>query len=277
MGLDLRTVVTLVALVAVPSRGQETRVEPEEGVAVDSHVLAIEAEQVEIGALRHLAAVVLTSEDERFGGFSGLTLVDGRELTAISDRGHWWTASLEHDASGRLRGVRNSKMGPLLDTDDRPVKGRARRDAEELLRLPDDSWLVSFEGDHRLWRYGATVKGPGPPTGRPEVVPVPAGLASAGHNSGLEAMAWLGGSRMLLLTEDMRTEDGTIQGWVGPSNGRAWQPLALTATGSFKPTGAAALPNGDVLLLERSFDIVTGVRIRVSVLARDPDDLPPYC
>ncbi len=163
----------LAALVAMPSRGEEARANRADAIAVSTQVLAIEAEQVNIGELRHVAAVVLMSEDARFGGFSGLSLVDGRELTAISDRGHWWTASLEHDASGRLRGVRGNKMGPLLDTDGGPVTGRARRDAEELLRLPDGSWLVSFEGDHRLWRYGVEAGGANPPIGRPEEVAVP--------------------------------------------------------------------------------------------------------
>ena len=237
-------------------------------VTITSESLAIHPEQVQIGDLAHVAAIVLRSKDERFGGLSGLTVLDGRRLVAISDRGHWLTGQLTFDPSGRLRGLRDSRMGPLVNIDGAPVLGRAQRDAEELLRVPDGSWMVSFEGDHRLWRYSALDDPSKVLVGRPVVVPTPPDLQAAGDNGGIEAMALVADGRLLMLTEDMRDDEGAIRGWIGPVDGSGWRALALAPTGSFKPTGAVALANGDALLVERSFDLLAGVRIRVSVLPR---------
>ncbi len=272
----MRHTIVLAVMIAVGLLGltqpliAKDRAERESGerVKVTSESLAIHPERVEVGALRHVAAIVLRSDDDRFGGLSGLTLVDGRRLVAISDRGHWLTGQLIFDPSGRLRGVRDSRMGPLVNVDGAPVLGRAQRDAEELLRLPDGSWLVSFEGDHRLWRYEALGDSSAGPTGRPVVVPTPPDLQAAADNGGIEAMALVADGQMLMLTEDMRDEDGAIRGWIGPVDGSAWRSLALAPTGSFKPTAAVALASGDVLLVERSFDLLAGVRVRVSVLPR---------
>lgn len=253
--------------VAPPTVADEPS-EPGAGIAIASESLVIHPEHVELGALRHVAAVVLRSEDDRFGGLSGLTVLDGRQLVAVTDRGHWLTGQLTFDPSGRLRGVRDGRMGPLAHLDGTPVLGRDQRDAEELLRLPDGSWLVSFEGDHRLWRYDASDHPSAPPTGRPRVVPTPPDLQAAGANGGIEAMALVADDQLLMLTEDMRDDEGAIRGWIGPLDGSAWRALALAPTGSFKPTGAVALANGDVLLVERSFDLLAGVRVRVSLLPR---------
>ena len=49
----------------------------------------------------------------------------------------------------------------------------------------------------------------------------------------------------------------------------AWRALRVVAKGPFRPTAAAPLPGGGVLLVERAFDPDTGVRVRVSEVAAD--------
>ena len=43
--------------------------------------------------------------------------------------------------------------------------------------------------------------------------------------------------------------------------------MSLRRHGDFKPTAAAALPGGDVLLLERSFSLLSGTAARLSRIA----------
>ena len=77
-----------------------------------------------VGRLRYRAILHLTSPDDDFGGFSGLSIDDGR-LTAISDQGHWLTADLELDPRGAATGLRTARMGRLCDDDGAPANAAA--------------------------------------------------------------------------------------------------------------------------------------------------------
>ena len=70
---------------------------------------------------------------------------------------------------------------------------------------------------------------------------------------------------MLAVSEDLSAGEGLVRGWIGTVRGGdvAWQQLAYRIKGSFRPTGAASLPDGDVVLTERAFNPVEGVRVRV--------------
>jgi len=222
-------------------------------------------ERTTLGHLRYLAGFELTSPDDAFGGFSGLAVAeDGSWLVAISDRGHWLTAELEHAADGRLEGFGETRLGPVLDLDGQPVEGRYRTDAEELERLDGESWIVSFEGTHRLMRYPASGGAVPAPDGVPEPFPFPEGSAAAVDNGGMEAVAHLGDGRFLVLAEDLLTEDRHFMGWVGSAEG--WESLTLDATLELRPTGATALATGEVLLTERSYSVLKGTRVRLSIV-----------
>lgn len=70
---------------------------------------------------------------------------------------------------------------------------------------------------------------------------------------------------MLALTEGLEAPDGALRGWIGGANG--WAPLAYRRTAPFRPTDAARLPNGDVLVLERAFGLLTGAAMRLVRIA----------
>ncbi len=233
----------------------EVRAEP---VLLDPN----DPERREVGRLVYRAGFHLTAEHPDFGGFSGLEVDAGGGMTAVSDRGHWLTAELLHDAGGTLTGIAPARLGPLLDDDGEPVSGRWRRDAEELAALPE-GFAVSFEGDHRLVLYRGSEGTP--PQGPPEPLAVPEGIAAAGDNEGLEAVTRLADGRLLILTEGLRNGDG-VAGWVGhPEDG--WQRLTYVLRDERQPTGAATLPGGDVLVLERSYTKAAGNRLRITRLA----------
>jgi hypothetical protein len=83
-------------------------------------------------------------------------------------------------------------------------------------------------------------------------------VTKCGGNGGLEAMADLGDGRRLLVCEKRRAASSTVAAWVG--KGRTWteRDYSLAFDGGwggepFRPTGAARLPDGDLLVLERRF------------------------
>lgn len=210
--------------------------------------------QVRVGRLRFRGGLWLSSDDARFGGFSSLRILpDGTRLVALSDEGRWLAARLVHDAEGMLTGVADAEMGTLLDTEGRALASKEAADSESMARLPDGSFVVGFEHQHRLWRYAGVS---GHPEGPATLVPLPAGLDAAPANGGLEAVVALASGRLLALTEYWIAGD-VIRGWFdGPD---AWKPLGYRFAGPFRPSDAAVLPSGDVLVLERAYNPQRGV------------------
>jgi hypothetical protein len=203
-------------------------------------------ERKQFGALTLMGAFQLDSKDKRFGGLSGLTIVDGK-LYAISDRSYWLSARVVSDGDGALVDLVAWQIAPMLTPADTPVSG-SLADAEALTRAPDGSFLVAFEGRHRIWRYDA------PPrtfTSIPKPIPVPAALAQAPRNGGLEGLTSLPDGRLLALTEEFANPDGSFKGWL--IDGSQFAELAYLPAQGFHVTDCAALKNGDVLVLERRY------------------------
>ena len=224
-----------------------------------------------VGSLRYRAILHLTSAAEDFGGFSGLSIA-GRHVTAVSDQGHWLTASLELDPSGTVTGLGSARMGRLCDDDGAPVAWE-RRDAEEIQYLPGHGYLVSFERHHRIVLYPESDNGGFAFDGAPSPFSFPPAIVYTRRNKGMEAVALLPDGRLLTFAEELRTIDDDIIGWIGHPDAGDWRHLTLPSPGDFLPTGAAVLPGGDLLLLVRSYSEGTGNMIRL--LRLEAADLTP--
>ncbi len=204
------------------------------------------------GPLTLVAAYKLRSPHRRFGGFSGLVLSkDGQRLQAISDRCWWLSAHVRRDASGKLVRLEQARMGHLRGLNGAPLDVK-RCDPEGLTRAADGTHLVSFEQDHRVWRYGREgLAGPARPVWRPDEA------ARMPKNGGLEVIAALHAPR----AKDLR------RGWVVTGDGKRSRPVDYPVSDGFVPTDAAALSDGSVLVVERSFSLLTGVRVRIRRVA----------
>jgi len=210
-----------------------------------------------VGSLLWRGGVVISSDDPRFGGLSALDVArDGTRLVALSDRGIWLTASLEY-RGGDLANVKGFKISRLLNTDGVPLKGR-RADAESLA-VDDGAFIVSFERQHRLWRYGGHPDGS---LSRPIAVKPPPGFQDLSDNGGIEAMTRLCDGRLVVVAEKSKGRGNFVTGWL--QSGTNWQPFRYRTKGSLLPTGATTLPNCDLVFVERSFSIVAGLDIRLS-------------
>jgi hypothetical protein len=228
-----------------------------EPIAVEVRAVPLDAaapERTALGPLRYKGGIVIGSGDHRFGGLSGLTVsADGDRFTAVADVGFWFTGRLIYDRDGRLVGVADTRIEPLLDAAGRPLTGRRHTDAEAIAADGDGGFIVAFEQRHRLMRFPR----PGPGA-RGQPFPAPPGIEAAPANAGMEALTRLADGRLLALSEDFRTDDGAaVRGWIGPA---PWQPLSLRTSGGFVPTALAALPGG-ALLVERRFPFLA-IRLR---------------
>ncbi len=215
-------------------------------------------EQMRVG--RRLAwrgGIEITFPNTRMGGLSGLLVsADGRELIAVADEGSWLAAAISYDADGFLTGLSDGWTGPLRDTAGRPLKGKSEQDAEAMARMADGSILVAFERQHRLWRYAA---GEAPLRGPAVPVPAPAGFVKLPKNNGIEALVTLTDNSLLAVAEGK----GEARGQVFLRRDGAWAQLRYRRLGSYRPTGAARLPDGDLLILERRFSWSEGLGLRL--------------
>ena len=240
----------------------------------------------QIGRLIWRGGIAMTADSANFGGWSDLAVSpDNRTLVSISDLGAWFTAAIERDDNGDLKGLRDGRIGPLHGLDGQPLANKEWADAEGMARLPDGSWLVSFERHHRIWRY---------PTldGAPAAIDTPAEFARQPYNGGIETLAALDDGRIVAISEELRRQPGSVAGWIGEPLGEGryrWRDFNYVTIPDFHPTAIRCLPDGSFATLERAFSYARGLRVRIMRFPADalqagamvkPDELallaPPY-
>jgi hypothetical protein len=205
--------------------------------------------------LELLGALELDDAAIGFGGFSALHLDDELRLTALSDLARWMTARLVI-RDGRPVGLADLRTGRLRDGAGQPLARGYGGDSEGLARLPDGSWLVSFERWHRL-RAFKSFNGPG------TYFEAPPGLERAPINGGAEALAALPDGALLVITETMPagSDPRLRRAWLGGPG--AWKAVSYRAAAGFDPADAAALREGGAVVLERRFSVFGGFGGRV--------------
>jgi hypothetical protein len=205
--------------------------------------------------LRHLGTYVWEESYEGFGGYSGLTLSeDGSGFMAVSDKGFFTIGSFEREA-GQITGIDVSRQGIIPDKEGE-TPGAFERDAEGIAIAPDGSVYVSFEGNHRVWRFASDF----------------AGKAEAFHawdhfwflqqNSGLEALAIDDQERLYVIPE--RSGKWTRPFPVYRYENGAWSDdLSIPRSKKYLVVGADFGPDGRLYVLERLFEWYGGFSNRV--------------
>ena len=214
----------------------------------------------QVGKLKWRGGIVMTANMPNFGGWSDLQVSpDGKQLTSISDEGSWLSATIDYDQDGNLTGLSGARIGSLRGLDGLPLRDKALADAEGMSAMPDGSWLVSFERQHRIWRY-ATLDS------TPTELNLPEDFSRQPNNGGTEALLALGDGRIVTISEEMKAGPDARMGWIGePAGGGRyrWSRFDYVSVPDFAPTAIRQLPDGSFVTLERAFDFVRGVRCRV--------------
>jgi hypothetical protein len=221
-----------------------------------------------VGDLIFRGGLALNDPIDGVGGFSAIRVsADGARLLALSDRGRWFDMALAYDPRGDLAGAEVAGSGRLIDPDGRSLTRVYESDAESVAALPNGSLVVAFEQDHRLWRYPGTE----PPFSQPPTeLKAPPGIGRARGNQGMEAVTELADGRLLVIAEGLRLADDTGAAWVG--DGERWSAVGYGLNPGFEPTGAALLPDGDVIVTERRASLLGGFAARLVRLPRESLD-----
>lgn len=215
----------------------------------------------DVGRLHYLGGWQLSSPDRRLGGLSSLR-VDGNMAIALSDAGMVMTFPLP-----------GSSVAPrlhFLPVEQGPGRGRTRRDrdTEGLWAEGNHLWL-SFEGHNAVWRYDRA-------TMRAEAGAAPAPMHGWRGNSGPETLVRLADGRFLVIEEgwdDAVPYSAAILFGSDPANpGAPWMRLNYQRPAGYRATDAAPLPDGRLLILNRSFD---GLRLSAKLVVADLRGLQP--
>ncbi len=223
-------------------------------------------ERRRFGALTFRSGLVLTSPDKRFGGFSAIARPgDGSAIVALSDDATWLTATATYEG-GRLAGLADAALAPVLSATGRPLRETRAYDTEGLTMAGGTAYL-SVERVHQVlsgdFGRSGTAARARPVALAPSVVPALRRLRS---NRGLEAIAHAGegplAGSLVGFAEEDRDDPAIIPGFIltGPSAGL----FTLRRRDGFAATDAAFLPGGDLLVLERlaMLPFRVGMRIR---------------
>ncbi|MDP9837522.1 hypothetical protein J2T09_002274 [Neorhizobium huautlense] len=225
------------------------------------------------GALEFVGGIEYTSSNDLLGGVSGIRFrPDGKSFVAVLDTGHWMTGAIERDGQGHLSGMRDVRIRPMVDASGREPRSKGDIDAEGVT-LRDGEVIVSFERRHRVDVY----PDPGFETSRPKrtlnfLIP----LRELRANGGLETVVAapetspLSGA-IVVVAEKSVDDEGNFYAAIldGPRKGQ----FKVKRHDPFDITDGAFLPDGDLLLLERSFSLLGGVGMRIRRI--DGDSLKP--
>jgi len=192
--------------------------------------------------------------NDGFGGFSGLELSsDGTRFTTVSDKGRILSGTIARKDRVISR-VTMEKFVPLLDQKSRPVV-KYNIDSEGLAIGPDGTIYVSFEGNHRVWRYAAI----GAKAVRLKKHP---DFKNFQPNSSLESLA-IGPDGTLYTMPERSGKLGRPFPVYRYRNGHWNNRMSIPRRGRFLPVGSDFGPDGKFYLLERDFFWYSGFSSRI--------------
>ena len=236
--------------------------EPPAGPAQQHLALdALDPAREQVGELRFLGAVVVPMDARKIGGLSALMAKgDASHVLAVADNARLYEGTLRWQR-GRLVGADFSLVRRLKDEDGSLPSSRARYDSESLARLPDGSWLVGYERDHRIEQYDDQ----NGPEGAARLWPQPPGLADLPRNEGLEALAAWPDGQIVAIAETVNSGVSPAWLWRGAVG---WQSFSYRPAEGLTVSDTAVLPDGDLLVLERGVSLFTGFSARLARVSR---------
>lgn len=245
------------AIIFLASTSMVAAPDPHEAIMARAVALDIsDPAQTRVGALRYLGGWVLTSRHPAFGGISAIDVRAGHFL-ALSDAG----------VGMRFRFDGKTISDPVFQA----LPAGPGTGAEKIDR-DSESMVVDHEGGHiwagferwnTIWRYSADLS-------RAEAHAEPPAMADWPWNDGPESMVRLRDGRFIVIAETATGPDGSTTALLFPGDPTTpgAKPLRFfyRAPEGFKPTDAAQLPDGRLIVLNRRYTPLTGVAAALTII-----------
>ncbi|MBL8583693.1 MAG: esterase-like activity of phytase family protein [Rhizobiaceae bacterium] len=225
--------------------------------------LHIGSAETRFGPLEFVGGLEMTSAYPHFGALSAFRfLTPGEKFMGVADTGYWYFGTIDRDTEGRPAGISDFSMEQMVDAEGQPISRKWLVDAEGL-DVEDGIATVSFERDHRIAQFRIE---PGNMKSAFRTLNFLVPKAELRQNRGFETVtrAHPQGQHenaLVVVSEKSLDKNGNIFAAIieAPNKG----VFTVKRRGEFDITDGAFLPNGDLLLLESSFSMAEGVRMRL--------------
>jgi hypothetical protein len=259
--------VALLAVLSLSASAQNTARGPEAPIGIEIAAAPIpafeprEPARTQFGSLAFRGGISLTSSYREFGGISSIRVqADGARFIAVTDKGRWLRGRIVYDGT-RPAAIADAEMAPILGPDGRTLAARNWYDTESIAEDGGTLYL-GIERVHRIVRFDFARHGL---LARGQPIVLPPAIAKLPHNKGLECLvfAQTGAlARTLIAISERGLDDaGNIKGFL--IGGQSAGEFAVKRLGDFDVSDCAVTPEGDLLVLERSFSRLKGVGMRI--------------
>ncbi|GLS31836.1 hypothetical protein SAMN04488498_102440 [Mesorhizobium albiziae] len=217
----------------------------------------------QFGPLEFVGGLEMTANSRHFGAISAFRFTSpGGSFVGVADTGFWFFGKLVHDDAQKPSGIADFSMEQMVDPSGQTFARKWEVDAEGLA-VKDDIATVGFERNHRVARFRIEPGKMGPAFRNLDFL-VPA--RELRQNRGFETVAYAAphgqhAGGLVVVSEKSLDSRGNIFAAIleGPGKG----VFTVKRNGNFDITDGAFLPDGDLLLLERSFNMAEGVKMRL--------------
>ncbi|MFY9687086.1 MAG: esterase-like activity of phytase family protein, partial [Pseudolabrys sp.] len=213
------------------------------------------------GDLEFRGGLELSSKHPAFGGISSLHVEpDGNHFIAATDRGSWLRGRIIH-RDGKLAGVSDTEIAPILGADGRPLAARGWYDIESLTER-DGILYVGIERVNQIVRFDYRRDGL---RARGQPMDVPADFQTLTFNKSLECLAAprqgvLAGG-VIVVTEHSLDSAGNLRAFVLSTD--QVTRFGFKRSDDFDVSDCTLLSQDELLLLERRASPVRGIAIRI--------------
>lgn len=257
--------IALLAGVASAQAGSagSTSVEPVEISARPITEFQIGRADKQFGPFEFVGGLEMTSPTRDFGALSAFRFLKaGSDFIGVADTGFWFFGTVIRDADKRPSGIQNFRMQQMVDETGQAIDKKWEVDAEGLA-VKDGIATVGFERNQRVAQFKIDPADMKAPFRQLDFL-VPA--RELRQNRGFETVthANVNGQHeggLVVVSEKSLDNAGNIYAAIieGPHKG----VFTVKRNGDFDITDGAFLPDGDLLLLERSFSMARGVKMRL--------------
>ena len=213
----------------------------------------------EAAPLRFLGGLQLLSDNDDFGGLSGIDMLDGDTAFLIGDSGTFVRATLVRDEAGRLVGLADAEIGSLFPGW-RRVEAAGRRRGHRLRPGRPARAASSCASGRptpcsplRWWTAGRTNFEPTRVGAEDRLLRSNRGLESVAYAPPASPLA----GEIVTIAERPPRGQADIPAWIVGKGA-----FSIVRHDDFDVSSARFLPNGDLLLLERRQYFGWGMRLR---------------
>jgi hypothetical protein len=259
----LAALAALQLLTTLPARAEPAPIETMEITARPITQFRIGSDEKTFGPLEFVGGLEMTASSPDFGALSAIRFTSpGADFVGVADTGFWYFGTVTRDASGVPTGLSNFRMTQMVDKSGKPIFKKWLVDAEGL-DVKDGIATVGFERDHRVAQFKLDPANMGAPFKQLNFL-IPKNELR--QNRGFETVTRAhpfgqheGG--LVVVSEKSLDKAGNIYAAIieGPHKGI----FTVARSGDFDITDGAFLPNGDLLLLERSYSLGSGIQMRL--------------